>query len=172
MEPHLFLLAAAAAAVSPGCDPDDPPVRIEPTYANVAETIGESCALSRSCHGAATGAGDLTFGRTDDYTTVLIDVPSCQYGAMPRVDPGDPDNSWLMIKLAGVHDPSGNIEFTPSATWIPSLTPGNTECPLNDGTRVTGFGGLMPPSPDEPSPLSDAQIAMFREWIAGGAPGP
>jgi len=164
---------------------------IEPTYANVAATIEASCAIGTNCHSRTTGLGEgrLNFHELDPrtrerrpVTTFLNDIVSCQYDQMPRVDPGHPENSWLMIKIASMHDHAGVLSFTPAMEWDPCRTL-PTPCPLADGSLPIShcplvengqlsFGTLMPHSPGSATPLSAHHIEMFRQWIAMGASGP
>ena len=56
------------------------------------------------------------------------------------IEPGDPDRSWLFIKLTAAHDADGNVEFTPDESWDPGIerrmdgTFPPSECPnVEDG---------------------------------------
>jgi hypothetical protein len=108
------------------------------------------------------GQANLIFEGVTDVTTVLNDVPSCQYDFMPRVDPGSPDTSWLMVKLTAEADAMNRIQFTADPSWVPDTS--NPLCP-GDGD----FGLFMPWAGPR---LPENEITMFREWIANGAPGP
>ena len=161
----LFLLAA--------CSGDDD-VR-EPTYENVEMLLSTSCAFSTSCHGGvARGQAALNIQTGIADGTLLADLmePACEYSFLPRVDPGNPDGSWLMIKLTAPHDAAtGVIDFTPDAAW--DMGPGphpDTLCPLvRDG--MVQFGTIMPNiSPFAGLPADD--IELIRQWIEMGAPGP
>ena len=155
-----------------GCGDPEP---LEPTYENVAAVIHRSCGgASNSCHGGINGNARLNFGLAEGegtpYTELLVDVPACEYDAMPRVDPGNPDNSWLWIKLQGAHDAEGRILFTPAATWDPTGDE-RTGCPQMEDGEVT-FGLLMPQSPGAPAQLPQETLDLFEDWILVGAPGP
>jgi hypothetical protein len=65
---------------------------------------------------------------------------------LQRVKPGDPENSWLMIKLDG-----------------------DMGCPQS--TCNVGCGQRMPRGPGA-VPLPDDQLSLIRSWIMNGAPGP
>lgn len=151
-------LSVALLVLWGGCGEEEP--ALEPTYENVADVMQRSCTFS-VCHGAPDGAAGLDFDSTMDITTVLNGVASCQYDRMPRVDPGNPDNSWLMIKIEGPYDDMAQIQFTPAADWTSTAT--DPEC--------ESFGTLMP-STTMPTPLPMAEVEMIREWIRLGAPGP
>lgn len=147
-------------------------------YASVATIVERACSFA-TCHGGpGMGAAQLNFQAArmagTPYTELLVDQPACQYSAMDLVEPGDPDASWLMIKLVGPHT-SGRIEFTPDASWDPGIVRGGdgryprSECPLTVSGELS-FGVLMPQGTT--TGLSPAEIATFRAWIEAGAPGP
>lgn len=168
-------LAVFLAVPLAACGDDEEVGTIEPTYENVQDTIDTSCTFS-SCHGGGgVGGGMLNLAMAidaGDLRTVLVDVPACQYDPMPRVDPGNPENSWLMVKLTGAHDADGRIQFTPDPAWAAAVdTSAPSTCPLVEDGELS-FGELMPQSLDEPQPLPEARIEMFRQWIEDGAPGP
>lgn len=165
-----------ALCVLSGCPgPDDPP--LEPTYENVENIVRESCSFTVSCHGGlGRGKARLNFASLLDegipITTVLNGEPSCEYNRMPRIDPGHPENSWLMIKIAGAHNGAA-LNFTPDADWDPMVA-SNTDgtlrastCPLTVEGRLS-FGEIMPMG----GQMSPNRLKAFREWIEMGAPGP
>lgn len=153
----LALLAASA-----GCGDEEPPPAPAPTYEDVDVVLTRSCTFSNACHGGTgSGKANLNFMTAADKTTVLNGIAACQYDLMPRVDPGDPENSWLMVKIDGTYDEMGDITFTPEAGWAP---PPSSEC--------EGFGTLMPQSLSMPTALPMDEVEMIREWIRIGAPGP
>jgi hypothetical protein len=72
----------------------------------------------------------------------MVGVPSTQLPSMRRVEPGNPDRSWLMRKLDGTQ---GRF----------------------DAQCVDGFcGSAMPPGPIG---LSAAERDAIRTWIRNGA---
>jgi hypothetical protein len=68
-------------------------------YTQVAQIIERSCA-KQTCHGELSMNAHLNFMQPDVWQ-VLVGVPACEYSKMQRVEPGAPDRSWLMMKLAG-----------------------------------------------------------------------
>jgi hypothetical protein len=177
------LLTAPLSGI--GCSGDDTPPPADPTYENVEPIIRTSCAFSSSCHGGmGNGQSMLNFGRHltagEPFTMALFDGmnnrPACQYDMMPLIEPGDPDNSWLMVKIDGMHD-MGTIVFMPDASWDPGIMrdamgnyPAST-CPLTEAGEIT-FGRNMPWSAGMPLPLPENEVALIRAWIEAGAPGP
>ncbi|MFW6197826.1 MAG: hypothetical protein ACOC5B_03090 [Myxococcota bacterium] len=161
----LFSLAGCGDGEGAPMDASLPP--IDPTYANVEMIMERSCVFS-SCHGgASSGQADLNFdpllNADEPLTDVLVDVPACQYPLMPRIDPGDPDNSWLWIKMSPDYMAAdGTIDFTPDSSFEP------TDAPCSD----QGFGINMPFAMGNPSPLKDNELTAIREWIEMGAPAP
>ena len=160
----------------------DEPISLEPTYANVERVVRRSCALSSSCHGGSgRGEARLNFQAAlrarEPITSVLVGIRACEYDLMPIVDPGNPDNSWLMVKLDGPHNGDGEIQIDPDPEWNTGLEPKEdgllprSTCPLTTDGALS-FGLLMPRSLTRPFPLERGEIEMFREWIRLGAPGP
>ena len=142
------------------------------SYAPVAEIFERSCAYIR-CHDGPIVGGGLPFLRGVDNSAALF-LPACEYPPMKRVEPFEPDNSWLMIKLTADFrdrdDPYANFiyfeprdsDFDPDARSIACAGGGRTD----DGTIL--FGTRMPAT--APNTLSDEEIETLRQWILDGAP--
>jgi hypothetical protein len=136
-------------------------------YARVQAILEKSCAYER-CHSGAIIGGALNLTRGSDYAAALIGVPACEYERMARVAPGDPEHSWLMLKLSATVRPVGDpyadyILFQPDADWDPQ----RRACPdqTDDGTPL--FGQRMPLT--APNRLPDDELEVVRAWIAAGA---
>ena len=99
--------------------------------------------------------------------------------AMPRVDPGRPDNSYLMYKLlAAPENYRGADDPDPCATRYENLAVDPTTCvpasaDENERLRAWFLRGLpMPRTPSadaEPTWLSREQLRGIQAWIRGGA---
>lgn len=151
-------------------------------YAGVECIFYHQCSF-RPCHSNAFGHGGMNFeGLFQEgipYTEVLVDVPSCGYDAMPRVTPGDPSQSYLMIKIAGPADDDGQLIFEPDPSWDHGLelnadgTFPPSRCPLVQTGELT-FGAVMPLPPrfGPIERLAEDEIEVIRQWILDGAPGP
>jgi hypothetical protein len=185
MRSLLFALVSLSfLACGPGPDPVDAntDANIDTSHAAVLGIVRTSCVFS-ACHGGPrAGAGMLNFQPVVDGTMtlrdVLVDQPSCEYDLMPLVTPGDPANSWLMLKLEGPHTADRAITFTPDETWDPGIvrrTDGTypaSVCPLVSHGEIV-FGVLMPQGSGTEAPvLTPVQLATIRGWIVTGAPGP
>ncbi len=182
------LLSVLACVLVSSCGAGPSPVdantdaNIDTSHEAVLSIVRTSCVFS-SCHGGPrSGASRLNFQPVVDGTMtlrdVLVDRPSCEYDPMPLVTPGDPDRSWLMLKLDGPHTPDRAITFTPDESWDPGIErrPDGTYpasiCPLVSRGEIT-FGALMPQGSGTEAPvLTPVQLATFRGWILTGAPGP
>ena len=88
---------------------------------------------------------------------------------MNRVEPYDPEHSWLIVKLTADFRPRGDpyenyIYFEPDPAW----DPGQAGCrdQTEDGTAL--FGQRMPLT--APNMLPAEELAAVRDWIAAGAP--
>jgi hypothetical protein len=156
----------ACACAQPACAS---PVELAPdggpavTYADVQRILEQSCA-KQVCHGFMIASAHLEMTR--DPRAALVGVPSCEYDRMLRVAPGDPEHSWLMIKIAGpvryrIYD--NFVDFTPDPDWQPSTR----ECSgqFDDGTPW--FGLHMPPTGT--TTLAPSDIDVIEAWIRAGA---
>lgn len=75
---------------------DSGPVALDPTLTNVQEQVFRSCTFS-SCHGS-TPAGQLDLLPGESYVE-LVGVASSEKPELMRVVAGNPDDSYLMMKL-------------------------------------------------------------------------
>jgi hypothetical protein len=160
--PALVLLSVGTAACEPKATDS-----IEPSHENVQALVDRSCTFTESCHGGdGDGQAKLNFAavtrfsaafETDDGEPRL----SCEYNRMPLVDPGKPERSWIMVKLAGPVDGIDRIiagDWGPEAGWTEGT---DEDCP-DLGQRMPQVG----------ESLSKAEISLVREWIREGAQGP
>ena len=70
----------------------------EATLAQVSEVFAVSCTIS-GCHSGGDPAGDLSL--EGDFAGRLVGVDSGQRPDLKLVDPGNPDKSYLLIKVRG-----------------------------------------------------------------------
>ena len=118
-----------------------------PSFASdIQPILTPSCAVGGStCHSAMGTGGGLQLDAAHAYAH-LVNVPSTQLPSVRLVDPGHPETSFLLHKLAG-----------DMYTAVPGCTMNTQNC----GQRMPMVGGVT---------LTDAQIELFRQWIAAGAP--
>jgi hypothetical protein len=104
MRRSLLLVAALLWA---GCGGDDSTVGpdddgegalTEATLAQVSGVFSVSCALS-GCHSGGEPAADMSL--EGDFAARIIGVASGQRPDLKLVDPGNPDSSYLLIKVRG-----------------------------------------------------------------------
>lgn len=134
---------ALLALLGLGCgqDPPEPPV----TFSELRPLLKTSCALSSSCHAAASNAsGSLSLSEADAYCALVGATQGATYrstakGQYPRrLIAGDKDGSFLYQKL--------------------------TLAPADSGPTKP-LGAVMPLF----QPLDAANIDLFGRWIDGGA---
>jgi len=112
---RLLLVAIASAAALAGCgdpkslpfapggEPPDPSA----TFTRVqGEVFSPSCALS-GCHAGAAAQAGMDLTPSAAYAAV-VGVASAQRPDLARVEPGDPERSYLVKKLRGDPDVVGS----------------------------------------------------------------
>ena len=137
-------------------------------YPRVVAIIERSCAYQRCHAGTPVGAG-LSFEVGGDHRAMLVGVRACEYDRMARVTPGDPDQSWLWVKLTApfrpLDDPyAHSIYFTPPHAW--DETARGCRDQTDEGLPL--FGQRMPST--APNTLSGPELEVIRRWILAGAP--
>ena len=146
----------------------EPPPTGESLYPQVQAIVRRSCSFDRCHNGIFVGAG-LYFGPDMDARDALVNVTACEYDRMARVAPGDPEHSWIWIKLTAPFRPQLDpyatyIEFEPPADWDRSVR----GCPDETDTGVPLFGQRMPAT--APNSLPKEELSVIRRWIEQGAP--
>jgi hypothetical protein len=110
---HLATMAAAmTVAVSLACAGDGTGVDNDnngggaPTFAaDVQPIFTASCAFS-GCHGGASPAQGMNLSAGQAYANT-VNVPSNELPGMDRIEPGDPDQSYLVNKIQGTQGDVG-----------------------------------------------------------------
>jgi cytochrome c5 len=111
------------------------------------------------CHTGATAPRGLRLDPANSFA-LLVGVPSGQQPALQRVDPGDPDNSYLIQKLEGTAASGGRMPL-----GLPALPQSDI-----DVVRQWITDGALPTSPPPPvapirvssmSPLPDSDQSML-----------
>lgn len=138
-------------------------------YAEVGAIITRSCAR-QVCHGFMVANAQMDLMMEAGFRAALVDVPACEYDRMARVKPGDPEHSWIMVKLDGAvrfRQYADFIDFEPDPDWHAT----NPSCASQFDDGSPWFGTRMPPA-NTTQPPSAQEIETIRTWIEAGAPGP
>ena len=146
-----------AQLIDPSLIPDEPdPVTPETgVFHTAVRPIFESNTLKCSgCHNPDAPEAGMTLGGSGissaDIYAGLVNQPSVHGGQFLRVKPGDPDNSWLYLKAAGLAANAACVEST-TASCNPQS---------------------MPPSSEVSARPTAEQLQTLRQWILDGAPAP
>jgi hypothetical protein len=121
-----------------------PPVEYGLFHETVRPILDAACA---SCHGGSTPMAGLLLGGNISSAMIvkqLVGVAAMQGGQFMRVVAGDPQRSWLYLKVSDMAKSAG--------------------CTGRCNTQ-----GMPPTGRVE---LSSAQLAAIRDWIMAGAPAP
>ena len=165
--PQLGKLAAVgflslAGLLVTACGDDDSAGEVAATHDDVVAILGAgpggkgTCSIS-SCHGDSIASAGLDLASSADLTKLLVNVPSCEAPSMMLVAPGEPEKSWLYIKLTGAV--MAKKELVADPAWGE---------PGKGCEEASGFGKRMPETGAE---LSADKVEQIRSWIAAGAPG-
>ena len=90
-----------------------PPSGFNPTWSAIQDNVFTPTCATASCHSGGTPSGALNLEAANSYAQ-LVNVVSTG-SALDRVEPGEPDNSYLVQKLEGtggvaIMPPSGGLE--------------------------------------------------------------
>lgn len=142
----LIALAVSACGTDVSRSSNDAAAPFEPTIDNIQRLIfTPSCAVS-GCHTGTDPEMSLDLTSVASSCAGLISRPSCLFRGRTRVLPGDPERSFLYMKLMG-HD----LGTTP-----------DTSC---GGDHDHKTSGQMPPA----AMLPGDSVDLVRAWIAAGA---
>lgn len=85
---------------------DDTSSGLEATLSSIQENIfTPTCAVS-GCHSSASASEQLSLADGEAFDN-LVNVDAAQVSSLKRVDPSDPDNSYVIHKLEGTHTSAG-----------------------------------------------------------------
>jgi hypothetical protein len=136
-DPGVDPALACGQEFTPGGGPISPVSPFTPV-----QLVLSSCA---GCHGAGAGVAfaNLSLDAASAYAE-LVSQPAHELASMPRVDPGDEDNSYLWRKIANTHLGLGSYTAPGPGVAMPQ-----------------GTAGLLATDP--------ADAETIRAWIEGGA---
>jgi hypothetical protein len=157
----LLALAWTSACGDDGGEKATPPATNEEVAALLGAGPGGtgSCSVA-SCHGSAAEA-ELDITKTANLRELFVGVPACEAPGFDLVEPGDPERSWLWIKLTGEREDGTTGELKADPSWGE---------PNPDCKDAGGFGWRMPRV--APFELKQSDLDKIRSWIEAGAPGP
>lgn len=92
----IWLSCTAAACGQSGMEPGDVSFSLQ-----VQPILTDRCAFS-GCHASTSPAADQSLAEGLAYVNVH-DIPSQELPSMDRVEPGEPDQSYLVHKIQGTH---------------------------------------------------------------------
>lgn len=106
--PLVLLLAAACGSVKSPTEPsEEPGGGAAFTFSRIqAEIFTPNCAKA-GCHSVASGSGGLVLTEGRSYGEI-VNQPSTGQGSLDRIEPGDPGRSYLVKKLRGDPDITGD----------------------------------------------------------------
>ena len=131
----------------------------ESLYENLFAT---TCAFS-SCHSSESRKGELSLGSLADARAELVGIEAANDAAnaagLLRVDPGTPDNSFLLRKLIGPGPGEGNRMPANSSTPLSDSAIGAVRDWILAGAPLEGTIEGVPDLEDEPAPPIDRMPA-------------
>lgn len=154
----------AVSRISGSTQPAPPPGGFSPNFSEIqAVVFTPSCATS-GCHVGASPPAGLSLDSNSSYT-MLVGVASSQDPAFMRVQPGNPDTSYLVRKLEGTASaggrmpPSGALDQASIATIRQWISDGaiDDRAPAAGPIRVTSL-----------SPAPQATLAQPPAAIVAG----
>jgi hypothetical protein len=108
-------------APKPSCKP--PKTGTTVSFANNIQPIfNRSCAVAASCH-AGPGSADMDLTAGIAYGQI-VNVPSTQQKNLKRINPGNPETSYLVRKIQG----GPNISGTPMPQGCPASPLNGAQC--------------------------------------------
>jgi hypothetical protein len=81
------------------------PVAFEPTFSNIQQNVFSAICIE--CHSGVDAPEGLRLDPQNSYNH-LVNVPSAEQSDLFRVEPGNPDRSYIVRKLEGRPDISGD----------------------------------------------------------------
>lgn len=111
-------------------------VNTAPTFGQVQTVFTNSCALS-GCHAGAAPQEGMNLSQGQAYANT-VNVPSNQMPSLDRIEPNDPDNSYLVRKIEGTgllqRMPAGGDPLPPETIqlirdWVSAGAPNNPQVP-------------------------------------------
>jgi hypothetical protein len=128
----ILIVVSCSHSSGPNMITNPPQPMGPPTFQEVAQFMGQNCSIS-GCHGAT---GTQPIAKPQNLSTpaaayaALVGVRAAGEPAFLRVQPGNPDSSYLIIKLVGRNQvglampPGGSIGAARIQRWRDWITAG------------------------------------------------
>ncbi len=110
----LALAVLLSACTEPVVGPSIPgggAIPIEPTYSSISANVFTPRCTSSACH-AGTGSAPLDL-TAEAAWAALVNGASTQTEEMPLVSPQEPERSYLLLKMLGLHAVTGSGAIMP-----------------------------------------------------------
>ena len=91
------------------------PVAFEPTYANIQQNVFTP--ICSQCHIGASAPQGMQLDEANAYQ-MIVGVASAEHPELLRINPGNPDNSYIIRKLEGGPDIAG-VQMPRGRTPLP-----------------------------------------------------
>lgn len=102
-----LLLAAACGSVKSPTEPPEEPGGAAFTFSRIQEEVFTPSCVKAGCHDVASGSADLVLAVGRSYANI-VNVPATGQPGLDRIEPGDPGRSYLIKKLRGDPDITGD----------------------------------------------------------------
>lgn len=143
-----------------------PPPTFDPVFSEIQSNVfAPNCAVS-GCHQGAGAPQGLRLEEANSYG-MLVDTPSSQQPTIDRVEPGDPDNSYLIQKLEGTAATGQQMPLNAAAlsqTTIDTIRQWITDGALDDRAPSPDPIRVSALSPDPGSDLSTAPTGIIASF--------
>jgi hypothetical protein len=103
----LALLLSGCGTVKSPTEPFEEPEGPAFTFAQVQARIFTPTCVKSGCHDAATASGGMVLQAGRAYGEI-VNRPATGNGSFDRIEPGDPDRSYMVKKLRGDPDITGD----------------------------------------------------------------
>ena len=143
-----------------------PPTTFDPVFSEIqANVFTPNCATS-GCHQGGGAPQGLRLEEANSYG-LLVDTPSSQQPTIDRVEPGDPDNSYLIQKLEGTAATGQQMPLNAAAlsqTTINTIRQWITDGALDDRMPSPDPIRVVALTPDPGSDLTTAPTSIVASF--------
>ena len=143
-----------------------PPTTFDPVFSEIqANVFTPNCATS-GCHQGGGAPQGLRLEEANSYG-LLVDTPSSQQPTIDRVEPGDPDNSYLIQKLEGTAATGQQMPLNAAAlsqTTINTIRQWITDGALDDRMPSPDPIRVSALTPDPGSDLTTAPTSIVASF--------